>query len=96
MKERGLLSQADFEKLQSMLDKGSSRFEIASHFIGSILLRWAPGVFVAQLKLFRDALADHDDCSNKRFAGEFTKILEPYGSVSSSEEYRDADGPGDQ
>ena len=94
MNERGLLSQVDFEKLQAELNRGSSRCDIASHFITNILFRWAPGVFVGQLELFRDALANHDDRSNNRFAEDFTKILEPH--VSSSKEYIDADEPGDQ
>ena len=82
MKERGLLSQADVEKLQAMLDKGSSRFEIASYFINNILLCWSPGVFVDQLDLFRDALAKHDDHSNQRFAADFNKLLKTTKSHS--------------
>ena len=90
MKERGLLTQADFEKLQSMLV--SSRCDIAAYFISNILLRWSPGVFVAQLELFSDALANHDDCSNKRFAEDFNKLLEIPKSrslTSSSATYHD-------
>ena len=93
MKKRGLLSQVDLEKLQAELNKGSSRCDIASYFINSILFRWAPGVFVNQLKLFRDALANHDDRSNNRFAEDFNKILKAH--VSSSEECKDADESGD-
>ena len=75
MKERRLLDQADFEELQSMLDKSSPRFEIASYFVARILLSWVPGVFVDQLEYFRDTLANHDDPSNKRFADDFSKLL---------------------
>ena len=87
MKERELLSQSDFEKLQSMLDKSSSRLEIASYFIASILLRWAPGVFVDQLERFRDALANHGDPSNKQFAEEFNKLLKNTKTHSLSSSY---------
>ena len=94
MNQRGLLSQVDLERIQAMLSNGTARSDIASHFITNILFRWAPGVFVGQLELFRDALANHDDRSNNRFAEDFTKFLEPH--VSSSKEYIDADESGDQ
>ena len=84
MKERGLLSQVDFERIQAMMSNGTARCDTASYFINNILFRWAPGVFVDQLERFRDALAKHDDCANKQFAANFNKLLKKPKSHSNS------------
>ena len=89
MNEKGLLSQVDLQRIQAMLSNGTARCDIASYFINNILLRWAPGVFVGQLELFRDALADHDDSSNNQFAEDFTKIMKEH--LPSTDEFMDAE-----
>ena len=95
MNEKGLLSQVDLERIQAMLSNGTARCDIASYVINNILFRWAPGVFVDKLKLFRDALADHDDSSNKQFAEDFTEVLKEILDPS-TEEFMDAEESFDQ
>ena len=85
MKQRKMLSNADFDELQNMQDKKPRNF-IATHFINNVFFRWAPNIFKGQLKNFIEVLSCHTDASNQAFAEKFRKILDEFPTPPQSME----------